>query len=211
MTDNSIAQDLLFRSLTQFRRDADTGQYVLVPDLATDLGTPNADFTEWRFTIKDGIKWEDGSPVTADEVAYGIKRSFDEDNFPTGPGTAYSNPYFLGGEEYTGPYTGGADFEGVTVEGNDIVLKMAKPFAEMDYYGIFPAMGPVKLDSRRTGLRPGAAGTGPYKIEKYMPNQELVLVKNDQWDPAPTRPATSTPTSTASRSTATTRWPTRPC
>jgi ABC-type transport system substrate-binding protein len=184
VTDNGIAQDLLFRSLTQFRRDAKTGQYVLVPDLATDLGTPNDDFTEWKFTIKDGLKWENGQPITADEVAFGIKRSFDEDNFPTGPGTAYSNPYFLGGDKYTGPYTGGQDFEAVTVEGSDIILKMAKPFPEMDYYGIFPAMGPVPLDGSNPpdyGLHP--LSTGPYKIEKYTPNQELVLVKNDQWDP----------------------------
>ena len=60
MTDNAIAQDLLFRSLTQFRHDPEPGQYVLVPDLATDLGTPNEDFTEWRFTLQDGIKWETG-------------------------------------------------------------------------------------------------------------------------------------------------------
>ncbi len=184
VTNNAIAQDMLFRSLTQFRRDAETGSYVLVPDLATDLGQPNDDFTEWTFTLKDGIKWEDGSPVTAEEVAFGIKRSFDEETFPTGPGTAYSNPYFLGGEDYTGPYTGGQDFPAVTTEGNDIILKMATPFSEMDYYGIFPAMGPVKLDAASPpdyGLAP--MSTGPYKIEKYVPNQELVLVKNDQWDP----------------------------
>ena len=183
VTNNSIAQDLLFRSLTQFRRDAESGAYVLVPDLATDLGTPNADFTEWRFTLKDGIKWETGEPVTPDEVAFGIKRSFDEENFPTGPGTAYSNPYFLGGKDYTGPYTGGADFPAVTVEGNDIVLKMAKPFPEMDYYGIFPAIGPVPLDAVAPDYGLAPLSTGPYKIEKYVPNQELVLVKNDQWDP----------------------------
>jgi len=184
VTDNSIMQDLVFRSLTQFRRDAESGEYVLVPDLATDLGQPNEDYTEWKFTIKDGLKWEDGSPITAEEVAFGIKRSFDADNFPTGPGTAYSNPYFLGGEKYTGPYSGSKDFEGVSVEGSTLTLKMAKPFPEMDYYGIFPAMGPVKLDAAAPpdyGLAP--LSTGPYKIEKYVPNQELVLVKNDQWDP----------------------------
>ena len=103
VTDNGIAQDLLFRSLTTFRQ-AEDGSYELVPDLATDLGTPNEDFTEWTFTLKDGIKWETGDPVTAEEVAFGIKRSFDADTFATGPGTSYSKPYFEGGEEYNGPY-----------------------------------------------------------------------------------------------------------
>ena len=80
---------------------------ILVPDLATDLGTPNEDFTEWKFTLRDGVKWETGAPVTADEVAFGIVRSMDDKTFPNGPGASYSNPYFLGGEDYKGPYTAG--------------------------------------------------------------------------------------------------------
>jgi len=182
VTDNGIAQDLLFRSLTTFRQNED-GAYELVPDLATDLGTPNEDFTEWRFTLKDGIKWQTGDPVTAEEVAFGIKRSLDGDTFATGPGTAYSKPYFEGGDKYNGPYADGDNFPAVTTEGNDIILKFGTPFAEMDYYSIFPAIGPVPLDADQTdyGLEP--LSTGPYKIEKFVPNQELVLVRNDQWDP----------------------------
>src|SRR5687767_6050241 len=64
VTDNGIAQDLLFRSLTTFRQNEE-GAYELVPDLATDLGTPNEDFTQWTFTLKEGILWENGDPVTA--------------------------------------------------------------------------------------------------------------------------------------------------
>ena len=96
---------LVTRALTQYDYDAESGQMVLVPDLATDLGTPNDDFTEWKFTLRDGAKWETGAPVTADEVAFGIQRSMDGKTFPNGPGLYYSNPYFLGGEDYKGPYT----------------------------------------------------------------------------------------------------------
>ncbi|MFT3871609.1 MAG: ABC transporter substrate-binding protein [Nocardioides sp.] len=186
VTGNGLAQSLLFRSLTQFRLDPDTGSYVLVPDLATDLGTPNDDFTEWKFTIKDGIKWENGDPVTAEDVAYGMKRSFDSENFATGPGTSYSNPYFKGGAKYQGPYSSGDKFPAITVDGNTLTLKMSTPFPEMDYYGIFPAMGPVPVKGDTAppdyGLHPLA--TGPYKIDKFVPNKSLTLVKNDQWDPA---------------------------
>ena len=183
VTDNGIAQDLLFRSLTTFRQD-ENGAYELVPDLATDLGTPNEDYTEWRFTLKDGIKWETGDPVTAEEVAFGIKRSFDADTFATGPGTSYSKPYFAGGEKYNGPYADGKNFPAVTTEGNDIILKMETPFAEMDYYSIFPAIGPVPLDAPAGDYGRKPLSTGPYKIQKFTPNQELILVRNDQWDPA---------------------------
>ncbi|MEQ6901221.1 ABC transporter substrate-binding protein [Nocardioides sp. YIM 152588] len=187
VTDNGILQDLVFRSLTTFRQNAD-GAYELVPDLATDLGTPNEDFTEWRFTLKDGIKWETGDPVTAEEVAFGIKRSFDADRFGTGPGTAYSKPYFEGGEDYNGPYVDGDNFPAVTTEGNDIIMKFGTPFSEMDYYAIFPAIGPVPLDAKPDQYKLKALSTGPYKVDKFVPNQELVLVKNDQWD-ADTDPA----------------------
>src|SRR5687767_14718167 len=63
---NAISTALLNRSLTQFVYDEEANQAVLVPDLATDLGTPNEDFTEWTFTIRDGVKYEDGTPVTAE-------------------------------------------------------------------------------------------------------------------------------------------------
>ncbi len=187
VTDNGIAQDLLFRSLTTFRQNEE-GAYELVPDLATDLGTPNEDFTQWTFTLKEGILWENGDPVTAEEVAFGIKRSFDADTFATGPGTSYSKPYFEGGNEYGGPYADGDEFAGVEVDGNDIIMNFGTPFAEMDYYAIFPAIGPVPLDADATDYGNAPLSTGPYKIEKYVPNQELVLVPNDQWD-ADTDPA----------------------
>ena len=108
---NAIMTALVTRSLTQYSYDEESGQMILVPDLATDLGTPNEDFTEWKFTLRDGVKWETGAPVTAEEVAFGIVRSMDGKTFPNGPGLSYSNAFFLGGEDYKGPYTdpGGYD------------------------------------------------------------------------------------------------------
>ena len=57
VTGNSIQQALTHRSLTQYARDNESGEMILVPDLATDLGAPNEDFTEWTFTIRDDATW----------------------------------------------------------------------------------------------------------------------------------------------------------
>ena len=193
VTGNSIQQALTSRSLTQYARD-ENGQPVLVPDLATDLGTPNDDFTEWTFTIRDDATWEDGQPVTADEVAFGICRSLDSEAFPSGPGTEYSKHYFAGAEDYEGPYTGKdpkcANYDAITVDGQDVTIAMSVPFPDMDYWGAFMAMGPAPLGNASKppnyGNKPLA--NGPYKVDSYKPNEELVLVKNDQWsadsDPA---------------------------
>ena len=78
---------------------------VLVPDLATDLGTHNDNYTKWTFTIRPGVKWENGKAVTAQEVAFGMTRCMDAATFPTGACQYYSNAYFKGGADYKGLYT----------------------------------------------------------------------------------------------------------
>lgn len=185
---NSIQQALASRSLTQYARD-ESGQPVLVPDLATDLGTPNEDFTEWTFTIRDDATWEDGKKISADEVAFGICRSLDSDAFPSGPGTEYSKAYFLGANDYKGPYTGKdpkcEKWDGISVSGQDITIKMSKPFPDMDYWGSFMAMGPSPMgnSSKPPNYGNKPLSNGPYIVDKFIANEELKLVKNDQWDP----------------------------
>jgi peptide/nickel transport system substrate-binding protein len=187
VTGNSIQQALTSRSLTQYARDPESGEMILVPDLATDLGTPNDDFTEWTFTIREGATWENGDPITAEEVAWGITRSMDSDTFPGGPGTEYSQTYFAEAGEYKGPYTDkGKEWGGISVDGSDITIKMAKPFPDMDYWGAFMAMGPAPLGKASDPPDYGQdiMSNGPYMVEEFRPNERLVLVKNDQWDPA---------------------------
>ncbi|MBA2533356.1 MAG: hypothetical protein H0V23_14885 [Nocardioidaceae bacterium] len=182
-TPNAILSGLVTRSLTQYVYDPTSGSMVLVPDIATDLGTPNADFTEWTHTIRDGVKFEDGTEVTADHVAFGIKRSFDRAAFPLGP--RYSNDYFLDGEDYNGPYSTGTHYSGIVVEGDKLILKMTRSFPDMPYYAAFPQMGPVP----EQGSNPATywrhpLATGPYRYAASAPEGSLLtLVRNEHWDP----------------------------
>lgn len=180
----SILSNLVTRSLTQYVYDPENKDMVLIPDLATDLGTPNDDFTEWTFTIREGVKYENGQEVTPEDIAYGIKRSFDRETFPEGAG--YSNEYFLDGDSYEGPYKSGDDYQGVVIDGQKLTIKMKTPFPDMPYWGAFPAMGPIPpgkdSDPAKYRLHPWA--TGPYKFDEYTPEKSLTLVRNDQWDPA---------------------------
>ena len=43
----------------------------MVPYLAKSV-TPNADFTEWKITLRDGITFHDGTPLDADAVVQNI-------------------------------------------------------------------------------------------------------------------------------------------
>jgi peptide/nickel transport system substrate-binding protein len=178
----AILSDLVTRSLTQYAYNAETNDMQLIPDMATDLGRPNEDNTEWTFTLRDGLKYEDGTDVKAEDVAYAVKRSFAIAELPDGP--TYQTTFFLDGDKYKGPFKDGSDYAGVEVDGQDITIKMRRPFTDMDYYASFPAFTaiPEAKDNPETyGQHPLA--TGPYKFVDYKPGSSLTLTKNDQWDP----------------------------
>src|SRR4029453_830262 len=179
----AILSDLVTRSLTQYAYNEETDDMVLIPDMATDLGRPNEDNTEWTFTLKDGLKYEDGTDVKAEDIAYAIARSFAIEELPDGP--TYQLQFFLDGDTYKGPYKDKSPYKGVEVNGNDITIKMSRPFPEMDYYASFPVFTgiPQAKDTKEEYGNPPLA-TGPYMFEDYKPGSSLTLVKNPNWDPA---------------------------
>jgi peptide/nickel transport system substrate-binding protein len=188
---SSILSGLMTRSLTQYKYDPTSHQMILVPDLATDLGHSNDSYTKWTFTIRSGVKWEDGSPVTPKEIVWGMQRCMDAATFPTGPCQYYSNVYFKGGADYKGPYTApNQKFTSVKAVGNKIVINMDKPFPDMPYWGTFPANGPIPLGkaSEPKAYKLHPMSTGPYMIKSFSPSKELVLERNPNWD-ASTDPA----------------------
>lgn len=63
----------------------------LQADTATDTGTHSDDLKTWSFTIKDGIKWQDGSPVKCEDYKFGVSRTFAQDL--TGGGPTYAISY----------------------------------------------------------------------------------------------------------------------
>ena len=183
-TDSTSILNLVTRALTQYSYDPESGQMVLVPDMATDLGTPNEDLTEWTFTLRDGLKYADGTDVTAEDVAYAIKRQFAIKELPDGP--TYNLTFFLDGDKYKGPFDDGLDYNGVEVNGNDITIKMRRPFGDMPYYASFPGFTaiPQSADKDPESYGNDPMATGPYQFDSYKPGNELVLTRNKYWDPA---------------------------
>jgi len=170
---------LMWRTPTQVALR--NGKAVLVPDL-TDLGTPSADGLTWTFKLKGTFKYEDGSEVKVEDLAYAIKRSFAHDLFANGP--TYQLSYFKDGDKYKGPWASGDNYSGVETQGTDtLIIHLAKPFADLAWYMTFPMFTPIpKAKDTKDNYKNKWISTGPYMLDSYTPGTELKLKKNPNWD-----------------------------
>jgi peptide/nickel transport system substrate-binding protein len=175
------------RSLMMFKSAPGAEGATLVPDLAEKAGTPNADSTQWTYTLRQGVKFEDGTPVTSKDVKYAVERSLDKTTFPNGP-TYFKD--FLDVQGYTSPYQDPSpDKLGLkaidTPDDRTIVFKLAKPFSGFDYFAQLPATIPVP-QAKDTGskYKEHVVSTGPYMFETNDLGKSFTLVRNPNWDQA---------------------------
>lgn len=187
----------MYRGLVAYKFSADPVEGTsLVPDAATDLGTPNADASEWSFTLRDGVTWQDGTDVTCEDFAYGVSRTFATDVINQGPtyAIAYLDiPYEADdptASQYKGPYTGeGQDLfdKAVTCDGKTITFKLNKPVPDFNFattLGMYAV--PKAADTGETfgTVAPYVPSDGPYKVDSYTTGNggKMILVRNENWN-----------------------------
>ena len=175
------------RSLMMFKSAPGAEGATLVPDLAEKAGTPNADSTQWTYTLRQGVKFEDGTPATNKDVKYAVERSLDKTTFPNGP--TYFND-FLDVQGYTSPYQDPSpDKLGLTAidtpDDRTIVFTLAKPFSGFDYVAQLPATIPVP-QAKDTGskYKEHVVSTGPYMFQTNDLGKSFAMVPNPNWDQA---------------------------
>jgi peptide/nickel transport system substrate-binding protein len=170
---------LLARRLTAWKTSADAPTE-LIPDLATDTGTPSDDGKTWTFTLQEGLLFEDGTPITAATVKYGLERSFADEL--TG-GLTYHKVLLEGGSDYKGPFS---DEHLDSIEAPDdttLVFHLNRPYGDFGWIASTPAFAPVPEDSGEPeSYATAPVASGPYRLESYSPGANAVLARNDNWD-----------------------------
>lgn len=169
---------LVGRRLTTWSTEGGTVE--VVPDLATDTGTPNEDATVWTYTLKDDIFFENGDPITSADIKWAVERTFDE---AFAGGLHYHNTLLVGGAEYTGPFDGATLDSIETPDEKTIVFHLTQPFGDWPWVA---AMNPFVPVPEGEGEDPAAydlqpVSSGPYKIESNEAGSETVLVRNEFW------------------------------
>ena len=172
---------LTARRLTAWKTSADAPTE-LIPDLATDVGTPSDDGATWTFTLQEGLQFEDGTPITAATVKYGLERSFASEL--TG-GLTYHKVLLEGGQDYSGPFSGEHLDSIETPDDLTLVFHLNRPYGDFGWIASTPAFAPVPEDSGEPETYATApVASGPYRLDSYAPGSRALLVRNENWDAA---------------------------
>lgn len=155
---------LLYRTLTTYAYSSQGGVH-LVPDLATSTGAANADATVWTYTLRPGLKYQDGSTITSSDIAYGLSR-----NFPDATNQ-------IRARLIPGPIAI------ATPDPKTIVFHFAKPFVDFPYAAALPVTAPVpRAKDTGSAYDTQVVSSGPYKIASYVRGSSLTLTRNIYWD-----------------------------
>ncbi|AZP20266.1 ABC transporter substrate-binding protein [Streptomyces aquilus] len=172
---------LVFRTLTTRNRESGAAGAKVVPDLATDTGRPNKDATVWTYTLKTGLKYEDGTAITSADIKYGIERSFAPE---LSGGAPYLRDWLVGAADYQGPYKDKGGLDAIeTPDDRTIVFHLNKPEGEFPFLATQTQFAPVpKAKDTGTKYEEHPISSGPYKVVKNENDGETVLLeRNTHW------------------------------
>jgi peptide/nickel transport system substrate-binding protein len=217
----------VYQTLVFPKKDSTTE---FVPMLATKWDI-SSDGMTYTFTIRKGVKFQDGQDLTPEDVAYSFWRGMIQDR-AGGPQWIMLQPFFgldvqsfkddIVTKQFNGDWTKAVQAveKAVTFDNNagTVTLHLKQPYGPMLQIlsGTWASVvsKPWVIQQGGWDGTPATAekfhdpaaekdelfkimnGTGPYKLDQWLPSQEVDLVRNDNywmtdpmWDGAPTGPA----------------------
>ncbi len=136
----------------------------LQPALAETVPTPSADGLTWTATLRPDVKFSDGAPVTAKDVAFTYQSVID----PKVDSTIASNYDALASVAATDDRT--------------VVFTLKypyAPFAQRLLLGIVPAKAFDGVDVNSAPFNTRPIGTGPYTLTDWRQSDRMVLTANE--------------------------------
>jgi peptide/nickel transport system substrate-binding protein len=141
-------------------------QMRMLPGLA--LSWRAVDDLTWEFKLRPGVTFHDGSPFTADDVAFSIARV---STVKDSPGLLAAYTKEISAMEVVDPLT--------------IRLKTAKPYPLLpnDMTAICIVSKKAALNATTADFNSGKAaiGTGPYKLARFARGDRIELVRNESY------------------------------
>lgn len=158
--------------------------------------TVSDDGLTWTFTMKDGLKWSDGSDLTAKDFEYSFKRLADPATAApyaqtavgmiAGFAEAQGNPD-ADGNQTTDPNPDALQVE-ASEDGKTLTITLAYPCSYFDKLAAFASLSPVQQATVETNgdawcTQPDTfVCNGPYMITEWTPSERIVLSKNPYYN-----------------------------
>ncbi len=166
----------LYDSLIEWDLTSADKPSVLIPGLATEWSVDDEDKNKWTFTLREGVTYHDGSSFTAADVVWNFDKLLDETS------EQYDSRQAAQGKSRIPAVKSYAAIDDYTLE---IITK--SPDATLPYQLAWILMSsPAHFEAVGKDWEAFAAnpsGTGPWKLEEFVPRERAELVPNTAfWD-----------------------------
>jgi peptide/nickel transport system substrate-binding protein len=188
---NRFTGNTMYEGLTTWDLTSADKASVVIPGLATEWNVAPDDKTKWVFKLRPSVKFHDGSDFNADAVVWNVEKVLKQD-------APHFDPSQVGVTASRMPNLRSArKIDDMTVElttaAPDALLPinltnlfMASPAHWQKLYDAVPAsVSDPKERAKQAwdAFARNASGTGPWKMDRFVPRERLELVKNTgYWD-----------------------------
>lgn len=156
------------------------------PDLITEYKSSEDGLT-YDFMLKDGLKWSDGKPLTAEDVKFSVEGALKGAKVNGIYSAAFTK--IEGAKEYKEKK---ADtVSGITVDGNKLTLKLSQPVGNLipilSQFAILPKHGFEGVDMleyNTADFWKMPITNGMYKVEEIKTDSYITLVPNENYEEA---------------------------
>lgn len=157
--------------------------------------TTSEDGLTWTFTMRDGLKWSDGSELNAKDFEYSFKRMADPDTAApyaeTCLGMIDGYDAAAGFPDADGNPTVEPNLDALNVKASDdgktLTIVLGYPCSYFDKIAAFAAMSPVQKATVEANGDAWCTSpdtyvcNGPYMITEWTPSERIVLTKNPNY------------------------------
>lgn len=181
----------LYDSLVEWDLSQSEKPSGLVPGLATEWHVDPQNHNRWIFNLRPGVKFHDGSEVNADAIVWNVDKVLNKKSAQYAPGqignTLSRMPTLVSAEKIDDHTVALTTSEPDALLPYNITnLFIVSPTAWQKQYDALPtSISDTAERSKQawTNFAANAVGSGPFKMEKLVPRQQLILVKNpDYWN-----------------------------
>jgi peptide/nickel transport system substrate-binding protein len=165
--------------LTYERAEGEEGAQ-LIPGVARELPEVSDDGKTYTLTLREGLKYSDGTAAKASDFEHTIKRVL---NLESGGSSFYLG--IDGATEYVEAGDPEADIPGIETDDQtgEITIELKEPdgtfsnVLAMEFAGLVPGDTPFE-----NLIKEPPPGIGPYEITESIPNRRFVLERNRRFD-----------------------------